>query len=342
VVQSVWQHLATPLPALSYELQEVSTQGKSTTEYAAFSHTPKKVEDWEDFESLIKQEAQNEANQQSVSARVAGKLCQQLLLTVREEEHVTQNAVIVLNCAKGLLGVEFVSGNKYLKSNTDISALTTRVDQLLVNSTRVGPSTMYTSPAGPRKEARSAHMQEQRQAVRFPIESKPFWKYKPLAEEMDFSFAAHFEVPASPWTGTSRLPKEFPALKRKVFHLIRQIYGQMTEDNLRYGVIHIYEMWWFCRRDDKGTLSVSKGISRDATDPSVLQALKTVLRFDDYELKEAAFHDQTPIQAPTASKSKPGSNAQGSTKPAPSTPATASKAGTESKGSTTSQANTTQ
>ena len=323
VERSVWEHLAVALPSLHYELKEVSTQGKSTTEYAAFSHTPVSVVDW-DFERLIEQEAKSSSYKKNVTSRIADKLQQQLLHVVHEEEHVTQNVVTVLNCAKDLLAVEFVSGNKYLTSNTDITALSIGVDGLSVRSSRVGPCTMYASPAGNRKKARAEHMHGQKKSVRLPIESKPFWKYRDLLVD-DFSFHKHFEVPKAPWTGTDPLPKSWSSLKRKVFHLIRQVYGQMTVDNLRYGVIHVYERWWFCRRDGDGTLSVSGGFNRESTEPSVLQALKTLLRLDNYELNEAAFHDQTPIKAPAPRPPKSGPDVGASSKSAQPTEQTNAK-----------------
>ena len=304
--KSVWDHLATALPPLYYKQKEVSTQNKSTTENAAFSRSPMRVVDWADFGRFIEQEATKATNQKIVDSRVAGMLANagQLLHVVYEEEHVTQNAVTVLNCARDLLPVEFVSGNKYLKSNTDITALSSGVAGLSIDNSRVGPLAMYASPRKNKKKVREEYVQDQKVLVRLPIESKPFWKYQALLD-VTFSFQESFEVPKAPWQGTDVLPEGWTACKRKVFHLIRQIYGQMTEDNLRYGVIHVYEMWWFCRRDSNGTLLVSRGISHASTNPSVLQALQTLLGFDDYELEKAASHDQTPIMAP-APNSGPG------------------------------------
>ena len=75
--KSVWDHLATALPPLNYKQKEVSTQEKSTTEYAAFSRSPVSVVDWADFGQLIEQEATNVANQEIVLSRVAGNLAEQ-------------------------------------------------------------------------------------------------------------------------------------------------------------------------------------------------------------------------------------------------------------------------
>jgi hypothetical protein len=80
----------------------------------------------------------------------------------------------------------------------------------------------------------------------------------------------------------------------------------MTVDNLRHRVIHVYEMWWFCRRDSNGTLLVSRGISHASTKPSVLQTLQTLLGFDDYGLEKAASHDQTDPNQGTCPEVRPG------------------------------------
>jgi hypothetical protein len=90
-------------------------------------------------------------------------------------------------------------------------------------------------------------VQEAKRRVRFSIEKKPAWKYKELLEE-SFLFSDFFEVPKAPWKPVKGavLPSEWQRIKKKVFHLIRQIYGQMKEDSLRFGVIQPYEMWWFC------------------------------------------------------------------------------------------------
>jgi hypothetical protein len=177
----------------------VSTQNKSTTEYAAFSRSPVRVVDWADFGRLIEQEATKAANQKIVLSCVAGMLAHagQLLHVVYEEDHVTQNAVIVLNCARDLFPVEFVSGNKCLKSNTDITALSSGVAGLSIDNSRIGPLAMYASPHENKMKAREEHVQDQKVLVRLPIESKPFWKHQALLD-VTFSFQESFEFQKRP------------------------------------------------------------------------------------------------------------------------------------------------
>jgi hypothetical protein len=50
------------------------------------------------------------------------------------------------------------------------------------------------------------------------------------------------------------LPKHWPNPEKKIFHLVRQLYWQMVSGKRRYGIMHTYERWFFCKRTEAGTL----------------------------------------------------------------------------------------
>lgn len=85
--------------------------------------------------------------------------------------------------------------------------------------------------------------------------------------------------------------------KEKAFHLIRQVYGQKVSSQLRYGIIHIYEVWWFCCRDEEGNLRISSPVMKEATSPSVLQSIKAMAGFDDLFLEDVTIHPGSATKA---------------------------------------------
>jgi hypothetical protein len=85
-------------------------------------------------------------------------------------------------------------------------------------------------------------------AVLFCFETKPAWKFRFLvgAEDSTQLMIHLWEVPRdfSPTDilDEKPLPRDWSTEKKRVFHLIRQVYGQMTSSKLRYGIIHVYEV----------------------------------------------------------------------------------------------------
>jgi len=130
VTKTVWDQLGVELSALDYFLNEVQTQQKSTTIYAALSHTPTKVEDWEQFDLLIDTEKTKPENREQVRSNISHLIAKapNHFNKVLQEEDVTQNACTVLNYAKDLLKVSFIPGNKFVKAYTDIIAMTASME----------------------------------------------------------------------------------------------------------------------------------------------------------------------------------------------------------------------
>jgi hypothetical protein len=136
----------------------------------------------------------------------------------------------------------------------------------------------------------------------YALETKPCWKFHFL-EKQDSRLALvnKFEVPANYTLADMKtqksLPQSWSTDKKKVFHLVRQVYGQMETTSRRYGVIHTYENWFFCKRTAAGMMQISKPIARTATKPSVFQALKTLTGFEDHELGSSVVAHSHPCSA---------------------------------------------
>lgn len=90
------------------------------------------------------------------------------------------------------------------------------------------------------------------------------------------------------------LPKSWGEDKKKGFHLIRQVYGQMVASRKRYGVIHVYERWWFCQRTAPGDLMISRPFNRTDTSPSVFQAILALAIQPDHVMSYAGHHAVSP------------------------------------------------
>ena len=136
--------------------------------------------------------------------------------------------------------------------------------------------------------ARRDHVATLRSRIRFTITTKPFWKYRFLCN------SCATDTVVQKWGEASRefdskqiphLPPHWNLEKKKIFHLIRQVYGQMFADHMRYWIFHIYEYFFFCKRTDEGVLKISEAFPHEATIPSVLQCIKTLLGFSDHELR---------------------------------------------------------
>jgi predicted Ser/Thr protein kinase len=139
-----------------------------------------------------------------------------------------------------------------------------------------------------------------------PFETKPCWKFAFLTSAQYIIDA--WEIPedfdAAMMQAETRLPKHWPNEKKKVFHLVRHFYGLMAVDKRRYGVIPLYERWFSCKRTPEGILKISRSFAREDTSPSVLQAIKTMVGFEDHGLEEVRLHPQSASKAPPKKKAR--------------------------------------
>jgi hypothetical protein len=174
----------------------------------------------------------------------------------------------------------------------------------------VGDISQYRSPpSGERARVRRDNTELIVSLYRMPFETKPCWKFAFLTSAQyiidaweipeDFDTAAKMQAEAE-----TRLPKHWPKEKKKVFHLVRHFYGQMVVDKRRYGVITLYERWFFCKRSPDGILKISRSFAREDTSPSVLQAIKTMVGLEDHGLEEVRLHPQSASKAPPKKKAR--------------------------------------
>jgi hypothetical protein len=311
VQQSLWDHLNVPLPDLDYEHEDL--QEGNTTTFAAHSYTPLSVSLWTNFETLVEAAGNAETNLQTMDANVQSRISNVIgvLGGVIEEEDVTTNTYLLLenifNNELDLKTLSFLKTTRKTLANPDIIACeeNLRGEQ--------GGAGAYSSP---QNRAQTRRDNKANTKVLFPFETKPFWKFRFLGNVNNGLFSdcdegsAHkivrlWAVPPEDLMRQRTFPAEWSAEKIKVFHLIRQLYGQLVSDNLKYGVIHIYELWWFCCRDALGNLQISRAYGRQDTNPSVLQAIKTLDGFQDEVLEERGFH---PASATKVQDSKPSAH----------------------------------
>lgn len=148
----------------------------------------------------------------------------------------------------------------------------------------------HTSPVGgTRSHLRRNLTRTRTRHYMYAFETKPCWKFQFLEDQGSHQVLLDkFQVPANytseDMNNQKSLPRSWSTDKKKVFHLVRQVYGQMEATSRRYGVIHIYENWFFCKRTAEGMMQISSPIVRTDTAPSVFQALKTLTGFEDHEL----------------------------------------------------------
>ena len=311
--QSVWKHIDVQLRPLSYRNTTVSGKGKGSTTWAAHSHTPVKLEVWDGFDELVKVEGMKPRNQRLVDIDFGARLDAEFLPNVSEEEHVTDSLAQLLRVfsrVPGELsgGFEFPKSNSHITANPDIIAEKRDTN----NVHGVGDRTDYESPLN-RASARRRNLVETRALYTIPFESKPFWKFQFIDNANVHEFIIReFKVPenfdAEKMRDEESLPGDWNSSQRKVFRLVRQIYGQMASDQRRYGIMHTYERWFFCQRTEEEHLRISRTYCRTDTSPSVFQAIKTMVGFDDYflELNDSVIHPKSASKAPPKKKSKQG------------------------------------
>lgn len=298
--RTIWEILNLGLPPLGIDEAQIDVQGRSTTEFAEYSHTPTGLEVWTGFEQEIREASKKDHNNELVRRFELSKEFLKIqrrgervgIVRITREEDVTQNAVRVLQLAGSLLDLRLAPDNKNVTANTDVTV-----------SAR---STAESLPLLPRSKVqrRIEVMDTSKRNVRCILETKPHWKYDFLeSASTQECIIANWKVPDEP--GFTEVPKEWSSAEKRIFHLIRQVYGQMREDKLQYGAFHTYERWWFCRIDESGTLHVSNGLKRDATNPSVLQAIRTLRDLAEAQARiegEIAKHASSPIKKPPSKK----------------------------------------
>lgn len=262
----------------------VGVQEKSTTAFAANSYTPASVSEWnwDDFLKLIEKEAAKPENQKHVDTKklkTSNSLQKRwsrpgVLNRVSREQQVTSNVESVLSAAEQsyLMGVEFISDDIGLKASADL-----RVCNPKPASRSSGLASLYISPQK-RTAARKTTLQSERDRVLYTIETKPFWKYRFfMAPSNENIMVQLWEKPRYPIkNATDVFPSNWDSKKKKVYHLVRQVCGQMKTDGLFFATIHIYEWWWFCHLDENDNMFITPPLAKEATSPSVLQALKSL------------------------------------------------------------------
>ena len=310
---SVWQHINVPLPALKYQNQTASGQGKGSTRYAAHSHTPFGVELWGDFEALIEAEGQKSRNHRDVAdldlEQELASLAE-VLGTVSREEDVTNRVETLLNLFsrdKWNLsgGFCFPQQNQQIIAKPDLI-----VQEKDWEGLGVGDSTDYKSPPpGKRAEIRRKNTKLLVKLYRLPFETKPCWKFSFMNNRMGHQYIIdNWEIPSdfdySKMQAKSSLPESWPSGKQKVFHLIRQLYGQMVADNRRYGILHLYEHWFFFQRTPQEILKISRSFHREEKSPSILQAIQTMVGFEDHSLERKLIPPHSASKAPPPMKKR--------------------------------------
>jgi hypothetical protein len=292
--QTLWDHIDVGLPELPYDLHNLAANGKGSTMWASHSHTPVSISEWGAFDACILVEAAKQENAEILDADVVAALNTIELHAVHREEDVTNNTMTLLRPLSDLSTFEFTTSDEFTMSNPDLVALK-KVERTM------GGFSQYASPPS-RTTARDEQRAKMTGAVLFCFETKPAWKFRFLvdAENSTQLMIDSWEVPPdfTPKDMSDKvpLPHDWSMEKKKVFHLIRQVYGQMTSSKLKYGIIHVYEVWWFCCRDAEGGLKISHPFKKTDTSPSVFQAIKTLAGFDDYGLAESSHHPSSALK----------------------------------------------
>jgi hypothetical protein len=314
-LQSIWASIDVPLPPLRYENTTAAGQGKGSTEWAAHSHTPGEVVEWTEFDALVTAEGAHARNALMVDVNLSERLNDQAedFRAVSEEEHVT-------DCLKSLLekfasrrfnlsaGFDFPKRSNELTSAPDLIAME-RNDEAL----GVGDISEYKSPTrGTKAKLRRDNLAMVRSLYRFPFETKPVWKFPFLNHpQAQNDIISEWEIPEDfdeeKMQAEDSLPSHWSSTKKKIFHVVRQLYGQMFADDRRYGILHVYEVFFFCKRTQESTFMISRAFRRTATSPSVLQAIKTMVGFSDHILIGGVIHPKSASKAAKKPKKTQGS-----------------------------------
>lgn len=350
--QSIWQHINVSLPVLKYENLNTSGQGKGSTTGAAHSHSPVELELWNDFEALVALEGQKTRNQTELDVDFVGQLNNSAKFSpaASSEQEVTNFLQLSLNCFSydewGLSGgINFKPASNQITANPDLIAI--KHDP--VGLGEGGCEEYIELEPQERAKVRRENTQHINSLYRMPVAVKPVWEFGFIKTASDV--INEWEIPEDFNQAEESLPESWTSEKKKVFHLVRQMYGQMMSgksakstsevwplvsvmsifwlmnymlsytlmhahaDNCRYGILTTYERWFFWTRTETGTLKVSRSFEREATNPSVFQAVKTIIGFNDHVLdsEETQIHQQS-ANAPPKKKHR-GANSSRKTPP---------------------------
>lgn len=308
-LQTNWDHMNVALPDLAYQNLTTAGQGKGSTEWAAHSSTPLGVVLWDEFDELVAAEGQKARNRVTQDIDFPGRLqivCEDLQAISREEDVTNRfQSILDVFCRKAWNlsgGIIFTQQNLQIIGKPDLVAQE-RNDEVL----GVGPIAEYSSPPSNGRALLRRNMTSMIVSLyRMPFETKPAWKFRFLTSTQ--VFIDEWEIPedfdAEKMQAQVPLPKTWSSEKKKVFHLVRQFYGQMVTDKRRYGVIHFYERFFFCKRSLDGFLHISRVFEKAETSPSVFQAIKTMVGFQDHLLDQVLLHPQSATKDPRTNKSK--------------------------------------
>ena len=297
VMVTFWERINIALPNLPYMREDLRKQADDSTKWASHSHCPLTVSKWDDFDACIEAAALHPTSTVAVDTNLAQEISSLRLKKVEEEDHVTLNLERILEPLADLTSFEFSTTNKSTKCNPDLIARRSR-----------GPvqGSAYAAKEEPalknREQQRKDLVQELSEQVLFTLETKPAWKFQfLLGDDSTDILIDEWEVPAgySPEDLYNKrdLPENWSHRKQKVFHLIRQVYGQMISSERKYGIMHLYDVWWFCCCTEQGELSISRPLRKESTSPSVLQAIVTLAGFDDFVLQTVSIHPQSARKA---------------------------------------------
>eukprot|EP00977_Amphora_coffeiformis_P017981 scaffold6064_cov173-Amphora_coffeaeformis.AAC.10 len=306
-LKSNWDHINVPLPELFYENTTTRGQGKGSTTWAAHSHTPVGVELWDDFDNLVTAEGREPCNHEQQDIDFVDVLSHTRLPPVSREEDVTNRLETILDVFSDAGwnlsgGIKFPQHNQQIIGKPDIVAQE-RNDAAL----GVGPISAYSSPPpGRRAQARRDNTATIVSLYRMPFETKPIWKFSFL--DTSQFIIDEWEVPedfdSTKMQSEVPLPKSWSVQKKKVFHLVRHFYGQMVVDKRRYGVFHMYERCFFCKRTPDGILRISRAFEKEESSPSIFQAIKTMVAFSDHRLDSVRVHPSYASKAPPKKKNR--------------------------------------
>lgn len=292
IIVTFWERINVSLPDLPYLREDLRKQAEESTKWASHSHCPLNVSKWDDFDACIETAARQAACAVAIDTDLAHEMSSLRLKKVAEEDHVTQNLERILEPLADLTCFEFSTTNKYTKSNPDLIVRRQRSPvQGSANDGTAEPALKN------REQQRKDLVQELSAQVLFTVETKPAWKFSfLLGNDSTDIFKNEWEIPLgySPEDLYNKrdLPHEWSNEKQKVFHLIRQMYGQMISSERKYGIMRLYEVWWFCYCTEHGELCISRPLKKDSTSPSVLQAIVTLAGFDDFASQTIAVHPQ--------------------------------------------------
>ena len=300
---SLWERINVGLPELSYR-ERLSIEGKGSTKWAAHSHSPAGVVLWESFDAVVvEQAASSPQSQRTLDWNFAESLQQKApdIIMGREEDVTACTLAVLSHFAKVIQVLKFETNTCFILSNPDIVVSYSEQDT---------SETLQNRPVTPERGKLAQARKELRERMvanyLFPMETKPYWKFQfLLGNDSTERMVEQWEMPV----GYTRediakqhpLPRSWSDEKQKVFHLIRQVYGQMVESRRKYGVIHIYERWWFCQRTDTGDLMISRSFERNDVSPSVFQAILALAMMPDHNMPYAGHN----LQSPTPSMPKP-------------------------------------